>query len=83
MRTWKVGLMPFVIPRVKIEALLLILETIIQVHLNYTYIDEKKLLQLYSRDEYLEDETAEQKPEDFRRRQSLLYNKMHPVMVAF
>ena len=43
--------------------------------------DEKQILQLYSRDVYLEEEAGDQKPDEFRRRQSVLYNKMHPVMV--
>ncbi|ELU03965.1 hypothetical protein CAPTEDRAFT_211818 [Capitella teleta] len=44
-----------------------------------TETNEKKLLQLYCRDKYNENKTAEAKPLHFLRRQSTLYQRMNPT----
>lgn len=41
--------------------------------------DEKKLVQLYARDEFQRLETDESKPDQFIRQQSALYQRMHPM----
>ena len=48
----------------------------------FLFLDEKRLLQLYSRDEFLSEQTANARPTSFMRKQSNLFQKMNPQVVG-